>query len=130
MKIWLIPLIMSSILAFSSCTHPHNGAGTGAGILGGALAGSLVGPHKNRAENALIGAAVGGLLGSAVDAEAHRHASGRNETGYVATYPTTQYIITEPVYYRESRSWSRHRHHHHWDRHRHHHRHGHWRNWD
>jgi uncharacterized protein YcfJ len=135
MKNWTAALIVASFLVVPTLARAEGGVEIGA--LGGAMAGSLMGPGSDRVEHAVIGAVVGALLGAAIDAEEQSHYDSQsiptatwNEPGYVGTYPTTRYIITEPVHYREKHRWDRHRHHHHRDRHRHHHRHNHWRNWD
>ncbi|MEO5350799.1 MAG: glycine zipper domain-containing protein [Magnetococcus sp. YQC-3] len=133
MKIWTAALVVASFLVMPTLARAEGGVEIGA--LGGAMAGSLMGPGSDRVEHAVIGAVVGALLGAAIDAEEQSRydtttSSTWSEPEYVATYPTTRYVIAEPVHYREKHRWDRHRHHHHRDRHRHHHRHNHWRNWD
>ncbi|MEO5334667.1 MAG: glycine zipper domain-containing protein [Magnetococcus sp. YQC-5] len=144
MKNWTAALVVASFLMVPTLARADGGVEIGA--LGGAMAGSLMGTGSDRVEHAVIGAVVGALLGAAIDAEEQSRNNAQSittatwsEPGYVATYPTTRYVIAEPVHYREGHRWDRHRHHHRladrhsnhhrWDRYDHY-RHDHRHNWD
>lgn len=139
MKNWTAALVVASFLVIPTLARAEGGVEFGA--LGGAVAGSMMGPGDERMEHAVIGAVVGALLGAAIDSEEQNHNNTStirttrwSEPKYVATYPATQYVIAEPVHYRERGHWNRHKHHHHRDHYkhynRHHDRHNHWRDWD
>ncbi|MEO5351094.1 MAG: glycine zipper domain-containing protein [Magnetococcus sp. YQC-3] len=136
MKTWTAALLVASFLIAPTLSRAEGGVEIGA--LGGAMAGSLMGPGSDRVEHAVIGAVVGALLGAAIDAEEQSHnapptatTTTWSEPEYVAAYPTTRYVVTEPVHYREESHWDRHRRHHrHHCRDCHKHRHNHRRYWD
>lgn len=136
MKIGIAALLVGSFLVVPTLARSEGGLEMGA--LGGAVAGSLMGPGSDRVEHAVIGAVVGALLGTAIDAEEQsRHGTHTarsatwSEPDYVVTYPTTRYVIAEPIHDRDEHRWDRHKRHrrHHFRHgHRHHHHgHNHWR---